>query len=72
LTEKKEGEEQMCYKALMIEPSSETNNWIKYFNNENYVKIDAMVWKDYEHSIVYKVSVKDSNCLVIKYFDREL
>ena len=72
LTDKKEGEEQMCYKALMIEPSSETNNWIKYFNNENYVKIDAMVWKDYEHSIVYKVSVKDSNCLVIKYFDREL
>ncbi|MFT5217128.1 MAG: hypothetical protein ACI83H_002262 [Glaciecola sp.] len=72
LTKKEENKEQLCYRVLMIEPSSETNNWIKYFNEQNYVKLDGMIWKDYEHSIVYKVVVEEGSCLVIKYYDKEL
>jgi hypothetical protein len=30
LTEKKDNKEQLCYRVLMIEPASETNNWIKF------------------------------------------
>ncbi|WP_452223503.1 hypothetical protein [Lacinutrix chionoecetis] len=72
LTKKEENEEQLCYRVLFIEPSSETNNWVRYFNSKNFVKVDNMTWKDYEHSIVYKVAVKDDNCLVVKHFDKEL
>jgi uncharacterized protein YpmS len=53
LTDMNENKEQFCYRVLMIEPSSETNNWIKYFNDKNFVKLNGMTWKDYEHSIVY-------------------
>lgn len=72
LTKKEENKEQLCYRVLMVEPSSETNNWIKYFDEQNFIKLDGMVWKDYEHSIVYEVTVKEGKCLVSKYFDREL
>lgn len=72
LTKKKENEEQLCYRVLIIEPSSETNNWIKFFNDENFIKLDGMIWKDYEHSIVYEIEVKKGRCLVNKYYDTEL
>jgi hypothetical protein len=72
LTDKEDNKEQLCYRVLMIEPGSETNNWIKYFNEQNYVKLEGMIWKDYEHSIVYKVVVKEGSCIVIKYYDKEL
>lgn len=72
LTKKEENEEQLCYRVLMVEPSSETNNWIKYFDEQNFVKLDGMIWKDYEHSILYEVTVKEGKCLVVKYFDTEL
>lgn len=72
LTDKNENEEQICYRVLMAEPSSETNNWIRYFNEKKFIKLDGMIWKDYEHSIVYEVTVKDDNCIVVKYFDEKL
>jgi len=72
LTDKNENGEQICYRVLMAEPSSETNNWIRYFNEKKFIKLDGMIWKDYEHSIVYEVSVKDDNCIVIKYYDTKL
>ena len=72
LSKKEENKEQFCYRVLMIEPSSETNNWIKFFNDKNFVKLEGMIWKDYENSIVYKVSVEKGNCLVVKYFDTKL
>lgn len=72
LTDKVADKEQICYRVLIVEPSSETNNWIKSLNDQNFVKLDGMVWKDYENSIVYEVKVKDGNCLVIKYYDTKL
>jgi len=72
LTEKEEGKEQFCYRVLMIEPSTETNNWIKFFNEQNFVKLEGMTWKDYEHSIVYEITVQEGVCLVVKYFDTKL
>lgn len=63
---------QVCFQVLMLEPSSETNNWIKWFNDKNFVKLDGLIWKDYENSIVYKVKVEKGNCIVLKYFDRKL
>ncbi|CAM3774693.1 hypothetical protein FLGE108171_14600 [Flavobacterium gelidilacus] len=72
LTEKEANKEQLCFRVLMIEPSSETNNWIRFFNEQNFVKLAGMTWKDYEHSIVYEVVVKDGNCLVHKYYDTKL
>lgn len=71
LTNKEDDEEQICYRVAFIEPSSETNNWVRYFNNENFIKLEGMTWKDYEHSILYEVVVKDGNCLVIKSFNEE-
>lgn len=72
LTDEKVNNEQLCYQVLIVEPSSETNNWIKYFNEQNYVKLEGMTWKDYEHSIVYKVLVEDGSCLVTKKYDTRL
>jgi hypothetical protein len=70
-TEKEGNEEQLCYKVLIVEPASETNNWIKYFNNNNFVKLEVMIWKDYETSIAYKVEVEEDKCYVIKIYDRK-
>lgn len=72
LTNKEDDEEQICYRVAFIEPSSETNNWVKYFNKENFVKLDGMTWKDYEHSMLYEVVVKDGSCLVIKSLNEDL
>ena len=72
LTKKEDNEEQLCYRVLMIEPSSETNNWIKHFNENNFVRLDGMIWKDYETSIVYKVTVDEGFCVVVKYYDNKL
>ncbi|WP_225034694.1 hypothetical protein [Winogradskyella sp. SM1960] len=71
LTNKEVGEAQICYRVAYIEPSSETNNWVRYFNNENFIKLDGMTWKDYEHSVLYDIVVKDGSCLVIKTFDEK-
>ena len=57
LTPKKENKEQLCYRVVMKEPSSETNNWIRYFNKRKFIKLDGMVWKDYERSTVYELSL---------------
>ncbi|WP_458625969.1 hypothetical protein [Winogradskyella sp. PC D3.3] len=72
LTNKEDDEEQICYRVAYIEPSSETNNWVRYFNNENFIKLEGMTWKDYEHSMLYEVVVKDGSCLVIKSYDEKL
>lgn len=72
LTQKEKNTEQLCYKVLIIEPSSETNNWIKYFNEKNFIKLDGMNWKDYEHSIIYKIEVKEDSCIIVKYYDSKL
>jgi hypothetical protein len=44
----------------------------KFFNEQNFVKLEGMTWKDYEHSTVYEVEVKKGGCLVSKYYDKEL
>jgi hypothetical protein len=72
LTRKEENKEQICYRVLMIEPSSETNTWIKAFNDQNYIKLEGMIWKDYENSIVYEVNVQEGQCIVVKYYDTKL
>lgn len=72
LTEKKENKEQICYRVLMIEPKSETNNWIKWFNDKNFIKLNGLVWKDYGNATVYEIEVKEGSCLMTKYFDEKL
>lgn len=72
LTDIGDDKAQECYKVIIIEPSSETNAWVKSFKQKNYVKLEGMVWKDYENSVVYKVEVTDDSCFIMKYFDNEL
>lgn len=72
LTKKEDSEEQLCFKVLFMEPSSETNNWVKWMNDENFVKLDGMMWKDYENSILYNIEIIDNYCLVTKYYDEKL
>jgi hypothetical protein len=72
LTEKKDANQQTCVRVLMIEPKFETNNWVKWFNDENFVKLEGMKWKDYENSVTYKVILEGENCLVFKEFDTKL
>ena len=69
LTEKEESEEQQCYGVLFLEPKSEANAWVKYFNDKNFVKLKGMKWKDYENNTLYELEVKEELCKVYKGFD---
>lgn len=58
----------ICHQWLIIEPSSETNAWVKLLNND-LVKIGYLEWKDYENNILYKIEVEDNLCLLKVKFD---
>lgn len=58
----------VCHKWLIIEPSSETNSWVKLLNKD-FVKIGYMEWKDYESNILYKIEVEDGLCLLKAMYD---
>lgn len=60
----------ICYKWILIEPSSETNAWVKYLNKE-MVKIGYLKWKDYETNINYQLNVEDDYCLLKVAYDFE-
>lgn len=60
----------ICHQWLIIEPSSETNAWVKQLNKE-LVKIGYMEWKDYEKNILFKINVEDGLCLLKAMYDFE-
>ena len=58
----------VCYQVDYIEPVSEINSWIKYFNKK-FVKSDKMEWKDYEDNISFTVEKKnlgDADVVLVK------
>lgn len=58
----------LCTMWLIIEPRSETNPTVKYFN-DNMIRVKDMTWKDYETNLLYTLMVKDDACITTCYFD---
>jgi len=61
--------ELICFTRKTIEPSSEINNFVKYYNSLGFVKINELKWKDYENNMVYELEVDDGYCILTAYMD---
>jgi hypothetical protein len=59
-----------CNQQKIMEPISEINAWIKYFNSD-MVRIDKMKWKDYSTGIVYHVESKEEIVIVTSFYEGE-
>ena len=57
-----------CHFWMILEPSSEINSWVSYFNKE-LVKIEYMKWKDYETNILYTLDIEDGVCITTAKYD---
>lgn len=66
LSPKEEGKEQFCFSVMTMYPSSTTDDWIEFFNKENYVKSED-TWKDPENSITFKISTQKDMCCILQY-----
>lgn len=62
--------DEICLFWRIIEPSSEANSNIKYFNKE-LVKLSDLKWKDYETNLIYTIVVEDGLCVVTCFADFE-
>lgn len=58
----------ICHRWLIIEPSSETNSWVKFLKKE-MVETGYLEWKDYENNILYKIEIEDGFCVLKAEFD---
>jgi hypothetical protein len=58
----------ICIKWKIIEPITETNPNVKYFNRE-LVRLKEMLWKDYETGLLYQLEVGDGLCIISCYYD---
>jgi len=61
---KKKNGVQFCYEYLIMEPSSETNAWVNFYNKKNYVKLKELKWKDYKTNLIYEIRVGDGLCYI--------
>lgn len=61
---------EICYLWKILEPSSETNTNVAYYKSK-YVETAYMQWKDYEHSIIYDIVVKDDICVITAWYDNK-
>ena len=59
-TEKKQ--DALCVMWKIIEPSSEINTNVKFYNL-HMVKKDNLTWKDYETGLIYSIVLKDGFCV---------
>lgn len=57
-----------CYTVCIIEPLTETNYNVAFYNNK-FVKIGDTKWKDYTNNFVYDLSVDKDMCMILIYFD---
>lgn len=57
-----------CAMWMIIEPSSETNPTVRYFNKD-MVRVKDMTWKDYETNLLYNIEVVDGFCITTCYPD---
>ena len=58
----------LCAMWIAIEPGSETNPTVNYFNKE-LVRIKDMIWKDYETNLLYTLRIKKGSCITTCYPD---
>lgn len=58
----------MCMLWVIIEPASEANPTVNYFNKQ-MVRVKDMVWKDYETNLLYSIVVRDGLCSITCYID---
>ncbi|WP_218597752.1 hypothetical protein [Polaribacter sp. NJDZ03] len=61
--------ELICFLRKVIEPSSEINSFVKYYNGKGYVKINELKWKNYENNIAYELEIDDGSCILSVYRD---
>ena len=59
-TEKKP--DAICFMWKIIEPISEVNSNVKYYNL-HMVKLDDLKWKDYQTGLVYSITLNDGLCI---------
>ena len=52
-----------CSMVTILEPASETNNWVVYLN-KHYVREGSLRWVDYSKGVVYKIVVEEKLCIV--------
>ena len=52
-----------CSMVKILEPASETNNWVVYLNNR-YVREGSLRWVDYSKGVVYRIVVEEKLCIV--------
>lgn len=46
-------------------------NWIIESNNEQYVKMDKLKWKDYKNNIIFEITMKPDHYLQMIYKDKK-
>ena len=61
--------ELICFLRKIIEPTSEINAFVKYYNGKGYVKINELKWKNYENNMVYELEIDDGSCILSVYRD---